>query len=96
MFGIFLIAVTILAVALTVIVSGSDIPEAYVPTWVRDWGWKVLLVTLSAAAVATSLMGAVVVGSVAIQILSSNRGGEQKPTTGWVRRCWRKFWHWVW
>ncbi len=43
MFGIFLIAVTILGVALTVIVTGSDTPETYVPTWVRDWGWKVLL-----------------------------------------------------
>ena len=96
MFGIFLIAVTILGVALTVIVSGSDIPEVYVPTWVRNWGWKVLLGTLSAAAVATSLMGMVAVGSVALQILSSNGGGNQTPTTGWVRGCWRKFWHWFW
>ena len=96
MFGIFLIAVTILAVMLTVIVSGSDIPEVYVPTWVRNWGWKVLLGTLSAAAVAISLIGVVSVVSVALQFLSSNAGGNQKPTTGWLRRCWRKFWHWLW
>ena len=38
MFGIFLVAVTILGVALTVIVSGSDIPEVHAPAWVRDWG----------------------------------------------------------
>lgn len=95
MFGIFLISVTILGVALTVIVTGSDIPEVYVPTWVRNWGWKVLLGTLSTAAVATSLMGVATVGLVALQILSSN-GGNQKQTRGWVRRCWRKFWRWLW
>ena len=96
MFGIFLVAVTILSVTLTVIVSGSDIPEVYVPTWVRNWGWKVLLGTISAAAVATSLMGVVSVGSVAWQILSPNRRVNQRPTTGWVRRHWRRFWHRLW
>ena len=57
MFGIFLIAVTILGVALMVIVTGSDMPEKEVPMWVRSWGWKVLLGTLSFAAVATGVIG---------------------------------------
>ena len=57
MFGIFLIAITILGVALTVIVTGSETPETYVPEWVRDWGWKVLLGTLSFGAVITGLVG---------------------------------------
>ena len=96
MFGIFLVAVTILGVALTVIVSGSDIPEVYVPTWVRNWGWKVLLGTLSAAAVATGLMGLVTVGSVAFQIIGQYQKSNPTPTTGWVRRCWGKFWLWLW
>ena len=61
MFGIFLIAVTILAVALTVIVTGSDMPEKEVPMWVRNWGWKVLLGTLSFAAGVTGLVGLVTV-----------------------------------
>ena len=61
MFGIFLIAVTILGVALTVIVTGSDVPEKEVPIWVRNWGWKVLLGTLSFAASVTGLIGLVVV-----------------------------------
>ena len=69
MFGIFLIAVTILGVALTVIVTGSDMPEKYVPTWVRDWGWKVLLGTLSFAAVATGAIGCITVAAIAYRTL---------------------------
>ena len=61
MFGIFLIAVTILGVALMVIVTGSDMPEKEVPAWVRSWGWKVLLGTINFAAFATGLVGIVTV-----------------------------------
>ena len=64
MFGIFLIAVTILGVALMVIVTGSDMPEKDVPMWVRSWGWKVLLGTISFAALATGLVGVVTVADV--------------------------------
>ena len=73
MFGIFLIAVTILGVALTVIVTGSDTPETYVPTWVRDWGWKVLLGTLSFAASVTGVIGLIVVGGLALRTFSNGR-----------------------
>ena len=64
MFGIFLVAVTILGVTLTVIVSGSDIPEVHAPAWVRGWGWIVLLITLSFAAVVTGLVGLITVVSI--------------------------------
>ena len=70
MFGVFLLAVTILGVALSVIVNGSDIPEVYVPTWVREWGWKLLLGTLSFAAVTTGLVGLVMVGSMTFAAVS--------------------------
>ena len=73
MFGIFLIAVTILGVALTVIVTGSDTPETYVPTWVRDWGWKVLLGTLSFAASVTGLVGLIIVGNLAWRTFSKRQ-----------------------
>ena len=58
MFGIFLVAVTILGVSLTVIVSGRDSPEVYVPSWVTGWGWILLMVTLSGATLATAAIGA--------------------------------------
>lgn len=61
MFGIFLVAVTILGVALSVILSVRDTPEVQVPGWVTDWGWVLLLVTLSAASVATAVMGGLAV-----------------------------------
>ena len=73
MFGIFLIAVTILGVALTVIVTGSDTPETYVPTWVRDWGWKVLLGTLSFAASVTGVIGLIIVGGLAWRTFSKGQ-----------------------
>ena len=58
MFGIFLVAVTILGVALSVIVAMRNTPEVQVPNWVTDWGWGLLLGTLSIASAATALMGA--------------------------------------
>ncbi len=60
MFGIFLVAVTILGVCLTVILSVRDTPTNSVPGWVTSWGWLVLLSTLSIAAVSTAVMGALV------------------------------------
>ena len=65
MFGIFLLAVTILAVALTAILSVRDTPYVNVPIWVTDWGWKLLLSTLGFATATTGLMGAAMVASVA-------------------------------
>ena len=61
MFGIFLVAVTILGVVVTVLLSVRDVPEVEVPIWVTDWGWAVLLFTLSAASVATAAIGVKVV-----------------------------------
>jgi hypothetical protein len=57
MFGIFLVAVTILGVAIAVIVSVRDTPEASVPSWVTDWGWILLMFTLTMATAATAAIG---------------------------------------
>ena len=61
MFGIFLVAVTILGVSLTVILSVRDIPTVDVPNWVTSWGWILLLTTLSVATIATAVMGVAMV-----------------------------------
>ena len=68
MFGIFLIAVTILGVAISLILSVNNDPKPSVPDWVPDWGWAVLLLTLSIATVATAAMGTAVVFSMAKQL----------------------------
>lgn len=57
MFGIFLVAVTILGVTLSVIVGLRSTPEVQIPTWMTNWGWLLLLVTLSFACLATAAMG---------------------------------------
>ena len=57
MFGIFLVAVTILGVTLSVVLSLRNTPDASVPSWVTNWGWWLLLGTMSIAGIATALMG---------------------------------------
>ena len=57
MFGIFLVAVTILGVALSLIIAVRNTPEVYVPGWVTNGGWILLLCTLSIATVTTAVMG---------------------------------------
>ena len=51
LFGVILLAVTILGVMLTVVIN-TDARGA--PTWVSDWGWGVLVVTLSLGGLATA------------------------------------------
>ena len=57
MFGVFLVAVTILGVVVSLILSVRDVPEVSVPSWVKNWGWMLLLVTLSVASLATAWVG---------------------------------------
>ena len=55
MFGIFLVAVTILSVSIAAVLNLRDAPPAVtVPAWIKNWGWIVLLVTLSLATGATA------------------------------------------
>ena len=61
MFGIFLLAVTILGVVLTLILGVREIPTVTVPSWVTSWGWILLLSTLSIATVATFAMGVLMI-----------------------------------
>ena len=57
MFGVFLVAVTILGVAFALILGVRGTPDVEVPDWVTDWGWILLLVTLSLATLATAFVG---------------------------------------
>ena len=61
LFGIFLVAVTILGVALGLILNVSDTYIAYVPRWAITFGWVMFLITLCVACAATALMGAVMI-----------------------------------
>jgi hypothetical protein len=57
MFGVFLIAVTILGVAISLILSVRDTPDANIPSWIKSWGWILLLSTISVATLATAWVG---------------------------------------
>ena len=57
MFGIFLLAVTILGVSLTVIFDVSDTPTNLVPGWIQQWGWILIFLTISIATISTAVFG---------------------------------------
>ena len=57
LFGVFLVAATLLGVVITLILSVRDTPQIEVPAWVTDWGWILLMGTLCAATVATAWIG---------------------------------------
>ncbi len=61
MFGIFLVAVTILGVAISLILNVSDAQTAYVPSWVITVGWVLFIATLCFACVTTGVMGGVMI-----------------------------------
>jgi hypothetical protein len=62
MFGIFLVAVTILGIVLSIVLNVSRAESVDVPTWVVTAGWILLLLTLSVACITTALMGRVMIG----------------------------------
>jgi deoxycytidine triphosphate deaminase len=57
MFGVFLVAVTILGVAVTMILSVRDTPEVMVPNWVTDWAWALALSTITLTTLAIVWVG---------------------------------------
>lgn len=60
MFGVFLLAVTMLGVSLSVVLSLRETPTAQVPSWFTDWAWIFLLLMLGAATLTTAAMGIVI------------------------------------
>ena len=81
MFGIFLVAVTILGVVVLLILGAQDTPAGRVPSWVTKWGWMLLLATLSFAGFSTAVMG--VVGALVFW------NQRRRPNERHRRRQWR-------
>lgn len=70
MFGIFLVAVTILGVSIAVMLNlRDDPPNIVVPPWIKDWGWGLLICTLTGAAIATASVAVLT----CIQLISAIR-----------------------
>ena len=75
MFGIFLVAATILSVSIATIVSLRSTESAAVPPWITDWGWGLLLTTLVGAALTTGAV-AVLTCMQIISNIKSKRSGN--------------------
>jgi deoxycytidine triphosphate deaminase len=58
MFGVFLVAATLLGAVLAVLLSVGSGDVGAVPPWVTDWMWGILLATVSVSALAVALIGA--------------------------------------
>ena len=84
MFGIFLVAVTILGVSISVILNLRETSPGQVPNWMTNWGWILLLITLSLATAATAWVGF----AAGIRILWPYRLNRSRPRK---RQRW-KFW----
>jgi hypothetical protein len=58
MFGVFLVAATVLGAALAILLSVVNANAGVVPPWATEWVWGVLLATVSLSALAVAVIGA--------------------------------------
>ncbi|MYB77389.1 MAG: hypothetical protein F4X83_09895 [Chloroflexi bacterium] len=81
MFGIFLVAVTILGVSIATIVSLRNVDGAAVPTWLTEWGWALLLITLVGAVLATSAVAVLTCVQLVLSIKRKPKEGRANQGT---------------
>ena len=81
MFGIFLVAVTILSVSIATIVSLRNVEGAAVPAWMTEWGWALLLITLVGATLATGSVAALTCIQLVLSIRTRLAEGPTRKTT---------------
>jgi len=58
MFGVYLVATSLLGVALAILLSVRNNNIGEIPSWVADWVWGILLAELSLAALVVTAIGA--------------------------------------
>ena len=92
MFGVFLVAVSILAAAIAVLLQTPN-PEDFIGTSLWDLDIQnILLWVLLIGIGGTAWVGL----AAGWRFFRPYRSGTPQPTTGWIRKCWRKLWHWLW
>lgn len=92
MFGVFLVAVSILGVTLSVFLQTASPAEDFGSSWLTLDERRLLLWVLLIGIAGTAWVGL----AAGWRFLRPYRGGAQRPTTGWIRKYWRKFWYWLW
>ncbi len=92
MFGVFLVAVSILGVSIAVLVQTVRSDEVIGSPWLDLSERTLLLWILLVGIVGTAWVG----WAAGWRFLRPYRSGTPRPTTGWIRKYWRRFWHWLW
>ena len=92
MFGVFLVAVSILAVAIAVLLQTPEPDKVVAASWLEVNKQNLLLWVLLAGIAGTAWVGL----AAGWRFFRPYKRGTPRANTGWVRKCWRKFWHWLW
>lgn len=92
MFGVFLVAVSILGAAIAVLLQTARSEEVIGSSWLDLDEGRLLLWVLLVGIAGTAWVGL----AAGWRFLRPYRSGPQRPTTGWIRNCWTKFWNWLW
>ena len=92
MFGVFLVAVSILAAAIAVLLQTPEPDKVVAASWLEVNKQNLLLWVLLAGIAGTAWVGL----AAGWRFFRPYKRGTPRANTGWVRKCWRKFWHWLW
>ena len=109
MFGVFLVAVSILAASISVLLRTPELNYVAGSSWLDVDKQNVLLWVLLVGIAGTAWVGLTAGwrffrpyqsgtprATTGWRFLRPYRTGTPRTTTGWIRKYWRKFWHWLW
>ena len=92
MFGVFLVAVTILGASIAVLLQTPKPDEVIGASWTALNERTLLLWVLLVAIAGTAWIGL----AAGWRFLRPYRSAQARPTPGLIRKRWRKFWDWFW
>ena len=92
MFGVFLVAVSILAAAIAVLVQTPGQETVVSASWLAVNKLNLLMWVLLAGIAGTAWVGL----AAGWRFFRPYRRGTPRANTGWIRKFWRNVWHWLW
>ena len=92
MFGVFLVAASILGAAIAVLLQTANSGEVIESSWLTLNERRLLLGVLLVGIAGTAWVGF----AAGWRFFRPYKSGAQRPSTGWIRRSWRGFWTWLW
>ena len=92
MFGVFLVAVSILAVAIAVLLQTPEPDKVVAAPWLEVNKQNLLLWVLLVGIAGTAWVAL----AAGWRFFRPYRRGTPRANTGWIRKCWRKLWHCLW